>query len=187
MSFQGLIAHFFLFLFIYFVLFFKLLKWIYYICSCIMIIIKSDKNLFTRKAAEAADLHGLFPCLPVFMHFCCSFLFPWRLDLLYHTCWFPCFQSSSPGCRPSLWVGSCRFASGLTWTQVGNSDHICTWSTLLLLHGSFLTPNSLLRGRDSSFHCRDPLIYEGNELASWHRAVIRYHFRTLRWKTRVFS
>ena len=92
---------------------------------------------------------------------------------------FPAFNHLLQAAGP-LWVSSCRFASGLTWTQVGSSDHICTWSTLLLLHGSFLTPNSLLCGRDSSFHSRDPLIYEGNELASWHRAVIRYHFRTLR-------
>ena len=82
--------------------------------------------------------------------------FAWRLHLLCKVCWFPYFQSFSPGHRCSLFFSSCWLASLLTLVGTDGLYHI--YMRFTLLHGSFPTPDSLLHGRDCSFHCWNPLV-----------------------------
>lgn len=64
----------------------------------------------------------------------------------------------------------------LSPAQADSFCHVRTLSTFLLLHGAFPVPDSVLHGRDYLLHCRNLIIWEKTELASWHRAAKKTHF-----------
>lgn len=70
-------------------------------------------------------------------------------------------------------------ACALSPAHADSFYHVCTLSTFLPLRGAFLAPDSLLHGRDYLLHCRNPIIWERNELASWHRAAKKDSLPTL--------
>ena len=94
--------------------------------------------------------------LLVLLHFCSPFLFLGGCNFSTICADFPDFSHFLQAAGALSFFSSCRLASLLT--LVGTDGLYRVYPRSTLLHGSSSTPDSLLHGRDCSFHCGNPLV-----------------------------